>query len=149
MIRSGPKPQTRGWTHSDREKDPTQTGREPTQTGIRHPNQTGPRPHSDRALRIPIESIRTLPPCRFFLAMAWKGMGAGTTQHSPHLSSWDSIERRWKPFIKPGPLPLCDVIERHVGLSMWLNPAPCHHAMAHLASATHFRRNHPSHHGVP
>ena len=152
VIRSGPKPQTRGWTHSDRGKDPTQTG-------IRHPNQTGPRPHSDRAPSIPAESIRALPPChgvngmgrRFFLAVAWKGMGAPATHHSQRLSSCDSIEGHcgWKPVIEPGPFPLYDVIERHVAIHMLLHAAPCHHAMAQLASPTHFCRNHPSHPCIP
>ena len=67
---------------SDPWVDPLRPGK-----ASRHPNQTGPRPHSDRAPRIFAESIRTLPPCRgvngmgrrFFLAMAWKGMGARAT----------------------------------------------------------------------
>ena len=144
-------------THtSDPWVDPLRPGKGSHSDRPRAHSDRNPSSQSDRAQApltehqgSPLRASAPYRHARFFLAMAWKSMGAGTIHHSPHLSSWDSIERRWKPFIKPGPLPLCDVIERHVGLSMLLNPAPCHHAMAQLASPTHFRRNHPSHHGVP
>ena len=80
VIRSGSKPQTRGWTHSDR--DPTQTGREPTQTGIRH--------HWDRAqaplrpsTRIPTDSIRTLPQCQVFSCHGMEGHGCRNNSSQP------------------------------------------------------------------
>ena len=44
VIRSGPKPQTRGWTHSDRGKDPTQTGREDPLRPETIPIRPGPGP---------------------------------------------------------------------------------------------------------
>ena len=56
VIRSGPKPQTRGWTHSDRRKDPTQTGCEdPLRPESVTPIRPGPGPtqteHQGSALR--------------------------------------------------------------------------------------------------
>ena len=75
-------------SHSDRP-------RKPTQTGIRHPNQTGSRPHSDRAPTILTESIHTLPPChnvngmgiRFFLP--WHGKA---WVHQQLMTTGDSIQ---------------------------------------------------------
>ena len=44
VIRSEPKPQTHGWTHSDREWDPTRTGKDPLRPESVIPFRPGPGP---------------------------------------------------------------------------------------------------------
>ena len=39
-----------------------------------------------------------------------------------------------KQFVMRGPVPSCDVIERHEARNVLLNPAPGHHAMAQKAA---------------